>query len=429
VIPQPLTVATNWGAAATLPLAVLVAALAAAFTYYWRLLRKPRPLPARAILVFAIAGLFVAWCSPLLFSSDVYAYAAYGELARIGLNPYAPIPPGVTDPLVRAAQVQWVTAFPMCVYGPLFVALAQSVVAALARFGPLAQLDAFRAIASIALLLCIPLSMAAYRGDRAARLRAAVTIALNPVSIWCAAEGHNDALALAVVLAGFAALRAPQLRVGAAIVAASALIKAPGAAALIAMAVAVRRLRAVAITSGMIVVALSWPLIAGALAHVAGVGRYAPQASVQAIAAPLGEVPAIAVAAILAALLSARGIAHVRAGAQEGWIWLGLACWALIPNPYPWYGIWLLAVAATAPRSRPGVAAIALTLTSLLRYIPDAVATPSASGSVALGVLAALPLFWAILDLRMQRGPRSSHDPHGLVAQRPLGKPRRQLAD
>lgn len=403
MIPQPLTVATNWGAAAVVPLAVLFAALAAAFTYYWRLLRKPRPLPARAIAVFAIAGLLVAWCSPILFSSDVYAYAAYGELAHIGLNPYAPIPPGVGDPLVRAAQAQWVTAFPICVYGPLFVALAQSVVPAFAAFGPVAQLDAFRAVASIALLLCIPLSVAAYRGDHAAQLRAAATIALNPVAIWCAVEGHNDALALAAALAGFAALRVSRLGIGAAIVAVSALIKAPGAAAVVALAVVDRRSRMVALASLAIIVALSWPLIAGALSHVAAGGRYAPQASVQAIVAPLGEVPAIVVAVIIAALLATRGIARLRAGRLEGWVWLGLACWALIPNPYPWYGIWLLALAGLAPTSRAALAAIALTFTSMLRYIPDAVATPSATGSVTLGVLAAIPFVWVIVATKGKR--------------------------
>ena len=392
MIPQPLTVATDWGAAATVPLAVLFAALALAFTYYFRLVRKRRPLRGRAIAVLAIAGLAVAWCSPLLFSSDVYAYAAYGELARIGLNPYAPIPANLSDSPVRAAQLQWITAFPICVYGPLFVAFAQVVVAAFATFGPLAQLDAFRAVASMALLLCIPLSIFAYGGSRDARLRAALTIALNPIAIWCAAEGHNDALALAVALCGFAVLRSARLRIGAAIIAVSALIKAPAIAAVAALAFVDRRSRLVAPVSLAIAVALSWPLVAGAMSHLAASGHYAPQASVQAIVAPFGEPAALLVAAILAALLAMRGIARVRSGSIEGWIWLGLACWALIPNPYPWYGIWLLALAAMAPTSRAGVASIALTLTSLLRYVPDVSGTPGAAVSSALGVFAALPL-------------------------------------
>ncbi len=77
---------------------------------------------------------------------------------------------------------------------------------------------------------------------------------------------------------------------------------------------------------------------------------------------------------------------------KEGWIWLGLAAWVLVPNPYPWYGIWLVAAAALEPRSRAAGAAILLSLVALLRYIPDAVATPAPALSAALGVLAALPL-------------------------------------
>jgi len=64
----------------------------------------------------------------------------------------------------------------------------------------------------------------------------------------------------------------------------------------------------------------------------------------------------------------------------------------LIPNPYPWYGLWLLALAAMAPQSRAGRAAVLLSMTSLLRYAPDAIALPPAGAQVALGLLATLPL-------------------------------------
>jgi hypothetical protein len=64
----------------------------------------------------------------------------------------------------------------------------------------------------------------------------------------------------------------------------------------------------------------------------------------------------------------------------------------LIPNPYPWYGVWLLALAALAPRSRAATAALLLSFTALLRYIPDAVATPSPAEAAVLSVAATLPL-------------------------------------
>ena len=62
----------------------------------------------------------------------------------------------------------------------------------------------------------------------------------------------------------------------------------------------------------------------------------------------------------------------LRCQQDEGWVWLGIAAWAVIPNPYPWYSLWLVAVAALSLRSRAAAVAIALSLTSVLRYVPDA---------------------------------------------------------
>ena len=63
----------------------------------------------------------------------------------------------------------------------------------------------------------------------------------------------------------------------------------------------------------------------------------------------------------------------------------------LVPNPYPWYGVWLLAVAAFAPGTRGAAVLLGLSLTALLRYIPDAVATPGPSVSIGLSLLALAP--------------------------------------
>ncbi|HYL26457.1 MAG TPA: hypothetical protein VEW74_01415 [Candidatus Nitrosotalea sp.] len=352
-------------------------------------------------LVLAAVGLAIAWFAPVLFSSDVYAYAAYGELARIGLNPYAPIPSGITDPIVRAAQVQWVSAFPICVYGPAFVLAARGIVGFFAAYGLGPALDALRILASLAFLLCGALAYAAFGGDRASRLRAAATIVLNPPAIWCAAEGHNDALALAVVLAGFAVMRRYR-NFGAAIIALSGTVKIPGIAAAAAAGLADRRALLGAAGGATLAAALSLPLLAGAASRIAPHGVYAPQASLQAIAASLSPPLAWVLALAVAVALIARGRALLRVENVEGWIWFALAAWVLVPNPYPWYGLWLVAVAALAPRSRVGSVAIALSLTSLLRYVPDAIATPAPAVAAVLGLAAALPLL-ALTPLRMRR--------------------------
>src|SRR4029077_16976547 len=95
------------------------------------------------------------------FSSDVYAYAAYGGVARRGADPYVNAVMDRRNPLLAAAAWQWSGALPLCVYGPAFVGMARAVVAALAPLGTLAQLDGMRALASAALLSCAPLAYAA----------------------------------------------------------------------------------------------------------------------------------------------------------------------------------------------------------------------------------------------------------------------------
>ncbi len=389
---MPPVVVTDWGAAGVPWLGGLLLAITAGAFLYWPVLRRDHSVSLGRLCAISAGALIAASLAPVIFSSDVYAYAAYGELARLGLNPYAPAPAHLPDTLVRAAQLQWGSAFPICLYGPAFVAFARGIVSALAPLGMAAQLEAFRVAACVAFAVCAPLAYLAVPGDRQTRLRAAAAVGLNPAAIWCAAEGHNDAIALAVVLAGFALVRSRRIGAGAAIVALSATIKAPGAAAAIALAASQRRASLGAFAGLAIAGFVSLPLLAGVATQLTPHGTYAPQASLQAIFAPFGPAVALTIALATGALLAGNGLAILRRGENEGWIWLALAAWALIPNPYPWYGLWLVAVAALAPRSRPGAVAVALSFTSLLRYVPDAIATPAPPYVVFLGVLATLPL-------------------------------------
>jgi len=390
---QPLVVVTEWGARGAEFLGLLLLALGVAALLYRYVLARSRPPPLAATVAVAGAGLFAAFFSPVLFSSDVYAYAAYGELARLGADPYVRAAPSfANDALISAAAWQWSGTLPICVYGPAFVALAKAFVVLLAPLGMLAQLNGLRAASSAAFLLCGPLAFAAYTGSRAARLRSVATILLNPAAIWCAAEGHNDAIALCVVLVGFALVRRRLDAAGAAVAALAALVKLPGAAAAAGLALVDRRARVGAVAGLAIAAVFSVPLFAGVATQLAPHGHYAPQASLQAIVAPLGPAVALPTAAIAGAALVAAGIRRLRREQPDGWVWLGLGAWVLIPNPYPWYGLWLLALAAMAPLSRAGRVAVLLSLTSLLRYAPDAIATPPAGAQVALGLLAILPL-------------------------------------
>ncbi len=390
---QPVAVVTNWHAFGALLLAALALATALAGWAYLRVLAMLRAEREDVSILFITsvsgAAIACAWFAPALFSSDVYAYAAYGEMARTGIAAYshAVLPAG--NPIFAAAIWQWGNPPPACVYGPAFVAAAAATLTALAPFGVLAQLDGLRALASLALILCAVAAYAAYPGDRRERLAAAATIALNPVAIWCAAEGHNDALALAVVLCGFALLRRTPAT-GAAIVALAGTIKAPGLVAALPLVFTSQRARFGALAGIAVTLALSYPLVRALVTDTAPGGHYAPQASLQAIFAAY---PALAAVAALAAciLLVRAAIPHLRRGEPDGWIYLALALWVLVPNPYPWYALWLVAAAALAPGTRVAAASLLLSLTSLLRYVPDAVAAPNEPMAVVLGIVAILP--------------------------------------
>jgi hypothetical protein len=393
---QPLVVVTDWNAFGAALLGVLAVALVGAGVVYWSIVRNPGDLSIGGIIAVAAAALAAAWCMPLLFSSDVYAYAAYGELARLGANPYAHVPLTRGNAIFDAAIWQWGNPLPVCVYGPAFVALARAIVTLAAPLGTLASLQAMRALASAALPACALLAYYAYPGDRVQRARAAATIALNPVAIWCVVEGHNDALALAVALGGFVLARRGWLGVGAATVALSAAVKSPAAAGAVALAITNVRARAGAIAGLAIAAVLSWPLLSGVAEHLMPNGHYAPYASLQALVGPI-VAPAVAIA------LAANAIARLHRGNIDGWIWLALGGWALLPNPYPWYGLWLLAIAALAPQSRAGGVAVALTFTSLLRYAPDAIGAPNPLAAIALGIGASSP-FLALVMRPRRRG-------------------------
>ncbi|MEO6836029.1 MAG: hypothetical protein ABI231_09030 [Candidatus Tumulicola sp.] len=415
---QPLAVVTNWSAYGAAQLGALMAALALAMWAYLRIVALGRgAVPGRPGSVLVVAGiaafaLLCAACVPVIFSSDVYAYAAYGELARLGADPYAHglLPHG--NALFDAAIVQWGNPPPACVYGPAFVAIAEAIVSLAAPFGAVVQLDGLRTLSSGALVLCVVLAYAAYPGSRADRLTAAATIGLNPVAIWGAAEGHNDALALAIALGGFALARRGLLGIGAAVVAFSGSVKLPGIAAAIPLVLANRRAAIGAVAGAAATLTISAPLFASVATRLAPHGRYAPQASFQAIVIPLARllVPADglasvvtwAIAAAAAAAFAAMAAAMLRRRQPEGWTYFALAGWLLVPNPYPWYALWLLAVAAVAPGSRGAAALLALSFASLLRYVPDAVGAPAPGVAIALGIAATLP--FALLRPRASSG-------------------------
>ncbi len=404
-VAQPIAVVTGWHAFGAVMLGVLFAATIPATAAYLRIPRLVTSTPdARWVLIIAAIvalSLACAWALPVLFSSDVYAYAAYGELVRLGTDPYAHALLPAGDPIFDAAIVQWGNPPPTCVYGPVFVWAAAAIVEATHSFGAAAALGGLRALSSAGLILSTLLAYAAYRGDRCDRLRAAATIGLNPVIVWCAAEGHNDTIALAVALTGFACARRGYAGIGAFVAACSGAVKLPGIVAAVPLSFSNRRAWPGAGAGIVATLAVSFPIFAGVTKHLAPHARYAPEASFQAVVYSIGRFGlsdaaasaltwSIAAAAAIGCALVA--IAFLRRRELEGWTYLASAGWLLVPNPYPWYAVWLVAIAAVAPGTRGATVLLALGFASMLRYVPDAVGTPGPAASALLGAAAALPL-------------------------------------
>lgn len=394
---QPLVVATAWHAYGALQLGILALAVGGGGIFYFALLRAVASgraaISIGSIVGLAAVGLIAALAWPFVFSSDVYAYAAYGDLAARGLDPYGHAAVAPVDATIRAALWQWGGTIPACVYGPLFVDIARGVTSGFASFGTSAQLFALRALACASLLACVPLAFAAFAGRlRSERIFAAAAIGLNPLAIWSAAEGHNDALVLAVGLAAFALARRYGPFVGGSLAMLSFGIKAPGALAAFGMVVAYRAsARTLAYVLGGILaagglVALAYRPYATSLLATGAHGPYLPTISLQAIWPPLG---------IAAALLALGfGLRALLRGDSAGWPLAALGLWLAIPNPQPWYGLWFLPIAALAPRSPAVWVLVGLSLTTLLRYIPDAIATPSYPLDLAFTLIAFAPLLF-----------------------------------
>ncbi len=400
---QPLVVVNAWhgfGAAlfATLGGSIALAAVALVVALR-RLRRSAEPGGPWTIVLAAALALAAAHLWPAVFSSDVYAYAAYGDLALHGLDPYRAVPSGFHDAFADAARRQWSGSFPACVYGPGFVALASLAVAAGASHGLGATFLLLRLSAALAFLASAAALYAALDDfSPGRRFAATCAYALNPVALWSVAEGHNDALMMFCVLGGAALTRQGRAAWGGLALGLSALVKAPGVLLGAALALDARaapgpaRARfALALGVGAAAAAsLALPLQLPALAAIDAHGRYAPTLSLPSL---IGLAPALAVASGLGIV----GAGRLWNGNRDGYPCLALGLWLALPNPYPWYVLWVLPAVSAAPGSLVATALWGVTILSVLRYFPDAAGNMTVDSRL-LSAAALAPLVIVLAD-------------------------------
>jgi hypothetical protein len=401
---QPFVIVTAWGTygagAFALLAATMLGAAVALVTAARGLLRDPRASDAGAVVAIAALAIAAAFAWPFAFSSDTYAYAAYGAMVRDGLDPYSLLPARAHGAFYEAARWQWSGTYPVCVYGPAFVAIAAAAVATFGSLGVGPTLGVLRLATALAFLASIACLAAALKGrPERERSLALYAYGLNPVVLWSVAEGHNDAWLL-LAATGAAALARVRPRVGAFALGATLLVKAPGAAFALA-ALLDGRLRlgrnraaiSVSLGAGLLgAAALCLVVMLPAFTSLGSHGKYAPAVSVQGLIGPLPSV----VLAVGAAAYGARRLAR---GAKGGHAWLGIALLVGLPNGYPWYALWLVPFALAGGPSRASIALWLATISSVVRYLPDAVGYLDPAAARVAALAAALPLLYALRDL------------------------------
>ncbi|MDP9017303.1 MAG: hypothetical protein M3N19_03145, partial [Candidatus Eremiobacteraeota bacterium] len=115
----------------------------------------------------------------------------------------------------------------------------------------------------------------------------------------------------------------------------------------------------------------------------------------------------VAVAVVACGALMLHGVRLAVRGDAEGAAYIALGLWFLIPNPYPWYALWILPVAFLGLRTPATVTIVVASITIFLRYLPDV----SSAGNPDLNVAVtfcelALPV--AILAAQRLSVPRNA---------------------
>lgn len=405
---QPLVVVTNWGAYGTAAFAILAASVVLCAAWLVAEVRRMRA-DARAndlgpILIAAVVGIVFALAWPFVFSSDLYAYAAYGDLAMRGFDPYRLAPTTVHDAFLDAARFQWSGPFPVDVYGPGMLAIARTVTAVT---GDLAiALSSLRALAIVAFLgsvIALHAALASCTPRR--RFTATAAFALHPVVLWSVAEGHNDAFVALVASLAALALARGRIIVGALAVGLSPVFKATGALLVFGLALAAlarrsehrsQRAFAALVVGGAIAAAFVIPPLLPALVHVGTKGHYAPSLSLQGLVGPITALVVAAVAAVVGAM-------RVLRCDWRGFAWIGIATLCALPNAYPWYALWLLPFAVAAGGTFPARALGLATICNLARYLPDAAGITDVETAHLLAGFTTAPLLFALVPTALER--------------------------
>lgn len=209
--------------------------LVAAWARLGRAVHGPRPPDTRAMVVTLLVWAAPLVLAPPLFSRDVYSYLAQGAMVDARIDVYTHGPDQLGGPL--AAQVPPIWQDTPTPYGPLFLSFASLVARASGAELPAGVLG-MRLVALLGVgLMVVSLVLLARRGGTAP-VAALWLGALNPLLLLHLVAGaHNDAVMLGLLGMALVAARGRFPWLGAVLMTLAALVKAPAALGLAAVAV------------------------------------------------------------------------------------------------------------------------------------------------------------------------------------------------
>lgn len=371
LLPQSVRPMPAWlaGAFSSTGLALSHTALIAVFTLmfagYVLAIRGSADLSPHVVLgsIAALSALFVL--APVLLSTDVFSYQAYGRMGTLyGANPYLHGPSTILlDPLYPFIGSKWVST--PSAYGPLFTALSYP----LASLSISASVVAYKSISALALLTTVGL---VWNGARIRGLdpaRAAMLVGLNPLTVvWGLGGGHNDLLMLAPMAAGAYVLLQDRQAAGGALIAVATGIKLTAGVllpfAIVRPHISTRRLLLGAGVATAAIAGLGFAMFGTGQLHLFATLRQNQSVgdwqsipgfiTTQLGLESLGRIVGIVLGAIF---LGVTGwlLVQVR---QDRLDWIAGAGWATVAmlltasSLLPWYVAWLTPLAALSPDAR-----------------------------------------------------------------------------
>jgi hypothetical protein len=349
---------------------VFLIALLAYAGAYGGILLLARRLSFRWAIALTVALQLIVFAGPILISTDVFSYIAYGRMGVVhGIDPYIHGPQSIVgDPIYHYVGKDWKTV--ATAYGPLYTLISYP-------FGLLGVVGALWGMKLMALLASAGTLVLTWRCARLRELDpkfALIAVGVNPLWVIYGLGGaHNDLIMTLLMMGSVSLMFARREAYAGAAVIAAALVKATGIVLLPFMLLSRRRLAPLV---GAVVAGLACALAAYAVFGIHGVdviaalNRDAAFVSTDSfpteIAHLLGKPGVFPIDHDLLKAGLVLIVLHLLWRTWRGYDWVAASGWTLLAISVTstwllaWYTLWSLPLAAVSRDRRLLVATLAV---------------------------------------------------------------------